>query len=88
MHILTLTAVPHPKLHRLERVVHKHSGGKLDFDARMALLAKVEAGQPQVVARYLEEHVIHNAAAEFRVHGATVTESDDAVVAATGDAAG
>ena len=84
MHTLTLTAVPHEKLHRLERVVQKHSGGKLDYEARMSLLHKVEGGQPQIVARYLEEHVIDNAAAEFRLHGATVTAGDDAAPAAAG----
>lgn len=55
---------------RLERVVQKHSGGKLDHEARMALLAEVAAGQPKVIARYAEEHAAHNALAEVVLLGA------------------
>ena len=85
MYVVTLTAFPAAKHERLERVVQKHSGNKLDHLARHALLHAVATGQPQVVARYVEEHVAENAVNEFKLHGATVQlstaqMSDDAAV--------
>jgi hypothetical protein len=55
---------------RLERVVQKHGGGKLDHEGRLALLGQVAGGQPQVIARYAEEHAAHNALAEVVLLGA------------------
>lgn len=82
MYTVTLTSFPHEKLHRLERVVQKHTGGKLDYDARNALLAQVEAGQPQIVARYHEEHVAENVVLEYKGHGATAEMAEEGAAAA------
>ncbi|MSP91363.1 MAG: hypothetical protein EXR79_06115 [Myxococcales bacterium] len=73
---------PHSPAERIERVVHKHSGGKLDHAARLALLREVAAGRPQIVARYAEEHAAHNVVAEFRLLAA------DAEVVTVGSQAG
>ena len=77
MYTVTLKSFPHASLHRLERVVQKHTSGKLEYPERNALLAKVEAGQPQVVARYAEEHVAHNVVLEYKQHGAVASMADE-----------
>ncbi len=82
MYTVTLQSFPHEKLHRLERVVQKHSGGKLEYPERNALLALVEAGQPQIVARYAEEHVAENVVLEYKTHGATAVWADESAAAA------
>jgi hypothetical protein len=64
-----LVSFPAAKEERLERVVQKHSGGKLDHLQRLDLLGKVKSGQPQVIARYHEEHCAHNAIAEVTLQG-------------------
>lgn len=75
---------PHSPAERIERVVHKHAGGRIDHDARRALLGEVAAGRPQIVARYVEEHAAHNVVAEFRLLAAEaeVVAVSAAVVAA------
>ena len=70
---VTLHAVAANSVERIERVVHKHSGGKLDHVARVALLAKVAAGQPQVIARYHEEPCAANVITELTLLRATAS---------------
>ena len=82
MYTVTLKSFPHASLHRLERVVQKHSGGKLEYPERNALLAKVEAGQPQVVARYVEEHVAENVVLVYKQHGAIAVLAEEGAAAA------
>lgn len=65
-----LISFPQQVQERLERVVHKHGGGKVNHDQRLALLAGVAGGQPHVIARYAEEHMAHNAQAEVALLGA------------------
>lgn len=82
MHTVTLQAFPHPRLERLERVVHKHNS-RLTHPERKALLHAVEAGQPQIVARYVDEHAALNAATELRALGATAVVGEAAATART-----
>lgn len=70
---VTLSAIAAGSAERVERVVHKHSGGRLDHVARVALLAQVQAGKPQVVARYHEKPSADNALAELTLLQATAT---------------
>jgi len=72
---VTLSAIAHGTAGRVERVVHKHSGGALDHAARTALVAKVEAGQPQVVARYHEAPCADRVVAELALLGAQATSA-------------
>ncbi len=81
MYAVTLKSFPHEKFHRLERVVQKHTSGKLEYADRNALLAKVEAGQPQVVARYVEEHVAENVVLEYKQHGAVAEWAEEGAAA-------
>jgi hypothetical protein len=62
-----LLSFPHRRHERIERVVHKHSGNRLDHVARKSLLHEVESGRPQIVARYVEEHAAENAAVELKL---------------------
>ena len=66
-----LVSFPAATTERMERVVQKHSGGKLDHEQRVALLGQVAGGKPQVIARYHEEHCAHNAIAEVKLQGGT-----------------
>ncbi|MBM4344658.1 MAG: hypothetical protein FJ100_14935 [Deltaproteobacteria bacterium] len=72
---VTLSAIAKGSAERVERVVHKHSGGALDHVARVALLADVQAGRPRVVARYHERHCADNALAELCLLRATASVS-------------
>ncbi len=69
MYQVTLEQFPSKIRERVERIVHKHSGGKLDHQQRQALLALVLAGQPQIIARYAEEHVAANVVKECQLLG-------------------
>lgn len=82
MYTVTLKSFPAEKLHRLERVVQKHNGAKLDYLQRNALLHKVAAGQPQIVARYAEEHAAENVVLEYKTHGATAEMAEEGAAAA------
>jgi hypothetical protein len=82
MYTVTLKSFPADKLHRLERVVQKHNGAKLEYPQRNELLHKVQAGQPQVVARYAEEHVAANVVLEYKTHGATAEMAEEGAATA------
>lgn len=69
MYQVKLMSFPAAKTERIERIVQKHSGGKLNHEDRLAFLAKVAAGQPQILASYHEEHCAHNAIAEAALQG-------------------
>lgn len=62
-----LLSFPHRRHERIERVVQKHSGKRLDHDQRKALLHDIESGRPHVVARYVEQHAADNAALELKL---------------------
>lgn len=79
-----LLSFPRPRHERLERIVQKHSGGKLDHPQREAVLHAVASGRPQVVARYAERHAAENAALELRLLDAIVEVRDDEADAAQG----
>lgn len=80
MYEVKLVSLPHVRLERVERIVQKHSGGRLDHPQRKALLHEVEAGRPQVIARYHEEHAAENVVLELKMQGAVgeVAEVTDA----------
>ena len=80
MFVVTLSQFAPDRRERVERIVHKHSGGTLDHVAREALLSKVAAGQPQVIARYVEEHAAVNAVAECKLQQCQATIASDAAV--------
>ncbi len=75
MHEVTLKSLGKANAHRLERVVQKHDG-QLAHPQRISLLERVAAGQPQIVARYKEQHVAANVVAEYAVHGAVAEVSE------------
>jgi hypothetical protein len=65
-----LKSCPAKRVERVERIVHKHSANKLEHLARKALLHKVAAGEPQIVAHYAERASAENVVAEFALQGA------------------
>jgi hypothetical protein len=69
MYEVRLVSFPPKAAERFERVVQKHGGGKIDHDARVALLGAVARGEPQVIARYAESHCADNVIAELEVLG-------------------
>lgn len=81
-----LLSFPRPRHERIERVVQKHSGGKLDHKQREALLHEVASGRPQVVARYAERHAAENAALELKLLDAIVEVREDEAAPAPGTA--
>ena len=70
MFCVLLQKFPPNRAERVERIVHKHSGGGLDHLARLAVLQRVRQGEAAIVARYAEEHVAVHAVAEFALVGA------------------
>jgi hypothetical protein len=78
-----LLSFPHRRHERLERVVQKHSGNRLDHEQRTALLDEVESGRPQIVARYVEEHAAENAALELKLLDAVCEVRDEPTPART-----
>ncbi len=67
MYEVRLLSFPKQRHERIERVVQKHGANQLEHPRRLALLHEVQAGQPRVIARYLEAHAAHNVALELQL---------------------
>jgi len=67
MYEVRLLSFPKRRRERIERVIHKHGGNKIEHLQRLALLHEVQAGRSRVVASYAEAHAAHNVALELRL---------------------
>lgn len=65
-----LNAVDASRAEHVGRVVHKHNRA-LSHAQFEAVVARVAAGHPEVVARYQERHTADNVVAELAYHKAT-----------------
>ena len=65
-----LTAFPAPRREHIERIVHKHNRAMSHHDYA-TLVSRVQAGEPQRIASFVEEHAAANVVAELHYQKAS-----------------